>query len=130
MLALKAGVVVLVLTVASFSPAMGRTVLSRTAVGSPGAHGGCTATGTGEAGRRRRFLPGDGDCPKSDGVEPSFAGDPVGNSGPSVPLSEQNRRGPRRSVVAEAVLGVVILAITTVLTGTAPISRPGNANAP
>ncbi|MFD3469010.1 copper resistance protein CopC [Streptomyces sp. NPDC058682] len=44
-----------------------------------------------------------------------------GSAGPStVEESERHRRGLRRTVVAEAVLGVVVLAITTLLTGTQP----------
>ncbi|MFJ9559367.1 copper resistance CopC/CopD family protein [Streptomyces fuscichromogenes] len=38
----------------------------------------------------------------------------------SAPEPERNRRGLRRMVTVEAVLGVVVLAITTVLTGTQP----------
>ncbi|MFI1358067.1 copper resistance CopC/CopD family protein [Streptomyces sp. NPDC020898] len=48
---------------------------------------------------------------------------PAAGSGAAEPGPEAQRRGLRRSVLAEVVIGVVVLAVTTVLTG----SRPGRA---
>ncbi len=48
--------------------------------------------------------------------------DQTGTAGPG---SQEQRRGLRRSVLAEVVIGVVVLAVTTVLTG----SQPGRADA-
>ncbi|MCX5601252.1 copper resistance protein CopC/CopD [Streptomyces phaeochromogenes] len=65
---------------------------------------------------------GGGTAESGDGDAPSGPRDPADNSDPSGPpsASERYRRGLRRSVAAEAVLGIVVLAITTVLTGTQP----------
>ncbi|MDT9698369.1 copper resistance protein CopC [Streptomyces sp. P17] len=68
---------------------------------------------------------GDEDLPDAgsavaDSDEESSAPGAVRRSEPPVSLPEQRRRGLRRSVAAEAVLGVIVLAITTVLTGTPP----------
>ncbi|MFB8396833.1 copper resistance CopC/CopD family protein [Streptomyces yangpuensis] len=64
---------------------------------------------------------GDGDR-GGDGDGGDGGGDGGGDSaGPSPAAeSERYRRGLRRTVAAEAVLGVVVLAITTLLTGTQP----------
>ncbi|KFF98247.1 hypothetical protein IQ62_25935 [Streptomyces scabiei] len=53
-------------------------------------------------------------------VEPPSPRDPSGSPDPLGPESGLYRRGLRRSVAAEAALGVVVLAVTTVLTGTQP----------
>ncbi|QOV41395.1 copper resistance protein CopC/CopD [Streptomyces ferrugineus] len=50
---------------------------------------------------------------------------PASGPTPSGPGPEQQRRGVRRSVLAEVAIGVVVLAVTTVLTG----SQPGRADA-
>lgn len=63
---------------------------------------------------------------------PERQGDGAGRSGDGAgpPLvdaaaDERHRRGLRRTVTAEAVLGVVVLAITTLLTGTQPSRAAG-----
>ncbi|MFG2030243.1 copper resistance CopC/CopD family protein [Streptomyces sp. NPDC048825] len=118
LLNLKVAAVVLVLTAAAFSrqwtaqlghrpqppetlPATApqRTRLAQT-VGAGAPSGGDTTEDT------------DADRP------PAAADSPAGSDSPSE--SGRHLRGLRRSVAAEAVLGVVVLAITTVLTGTQP----------
>ncbi|MFH8888173.1 copper resistance CopC/CopD family protein [Streptomyces sp. NPDC017949] len=47
-------------------------------------------------------------------------GEPGADTGPSVAEADGHRRGLRRTVAVEAVLGVAVLAITTLLTGTQP----------
>ncbi|MFD3874008.1 copper resistance protein CopC [Streptomyces sp. NPDC058623] len=47
-------------------------------------------------------------------------GEPGADTGPSVTEAGGYRRGLRRTVAAEALLGVAVLAITTLLTGTQP----------
>ncbi|MCZ4513836.1 copper resistance protein CopC [Streptomyces sp. ActVer] len=72
-----------------------------------------------------------GTAESGDGDGPPSPRDPADNSNPSESPSASDPSGPpsasdryrrvlRRSVAAEAVLGVVVLAITTVLTGTQP----------
>ncbi|MFE7245618.1 hypothetical protein [Streptomyces sp. NPDC057580] len=64
---------------------------------------------------------GDGDTQDCCDAEPPAAPGPVsGRPERPVPLPEPYRRGLRRTVAAEAVLGVIVPAITTVLTGTQP----------
>ncbi|NGO43812.1 copper resistance CopC/CopD family protein [Streptomyces ureilyticus] len=149
LLRLKVAAVFLVLTVAAFSrrwtaqlshePQTTEThseaepqrvrVSERVGVG---ASSGSGTTGGGD----KAGLPGPGD--PTDSPDPSDCNlsdpDPSGSSpsasdssGPPSP-SDRYRRGLRRSVAAEAVLGVVVLAITTVLTGTQP-SRAAEASA-
>ncbi|MER5873062.1 copper resistance protein CopC [Streptomyces sp. NPDC002044] len=56
----------------------------------------------------------------------SAGGEPGDGTGrPPAPETERYRRGLRRTVTAEAVLGVVVLAITTLLTGTQPSRAAG-----
>ncbi|MCY0939926.1 copper resistance CopC/CopD family protein [Streptomyces antarcticus] len=56
----------------------------------------------------------------------SAGGEPGDDTGtPPAPQAERYRRGLRRTVTAEAVLGVVVLAITTLLTGTQPSRAAG-----
>lgn len=58
--------------------------------------------------------------------EASSTGDEPGDgTGPPAPETERYRRGLRRAVTAEAVLGVVVLVITTLLTGTQPSRAAG-----
>ncbi|WP_432194005.1 copper resistance CopC/CopD family protein [Streptomyces sp. bgisy027] len=61
----------------------------------------------------------------TDGPTRGPADQPGTGSDPHEPGSEECRRGLRRSVLAEAVIGVVVLMLTTVLTG----SQPGRAAA-
>ncbi|GGK76792.1 copper resistance CopC/CopD family protein [Streptomyces flaveus] len=90
--------------------------------------GASSGSGTTEGGDNAG-PPGPGDPTDSSDPSDSNLSDPdpsgsspsaSGSSGPPSSSSDQYRRGLRRSVATEAVLGVVVLAITTVLTGTQP----------
>jgi copper transport protein len=56
----------------------------------------------------------------TDSAGPPSPSEPGSSTGSHGPPPDRYRRGLRRSVAAEAVLGVVVLAITTLLTGTQP----------
>ncbi|MFF5757473.1 copper resistance CopC/CopD family protein [Streptomyces longwoodensis] len=123
LLALKAGAVVVVLMVASFSrqwtaqlvheplaEALPEASSARARVAQAvGVGVSSTSVGTadGEDSAVQRLAPPDA----AEGAD-STVGSPSGSDG--------YRRSLRRSVAAEAVLGVVVLAITTLLTGTQP----------
>ncbi|MCC9710913.1 copper resistance protein CopC [Streptomyces sp. MNU76] len=102
-LALKTGAVILMLTAASYSrkwtARLSHTPRERPVLVNAG--GGAPGPLT--------------DRPPKD--EPGAGADPAGSG------SERQRQGLRRSVLAEIVVGVVVLAVTTVLTG----SQPGRA---
>lgn len=71
----------------------------KAAVGAPAVTDGAEAPGVTE-------TPGGGEAP--------------GGARPPMPQADAHRRGLRRTVAAEAVLGVVVLAMSTLLTGTQP----------
>lgn len=62
--------------------------------------------------------------PSGDGAGPPPADDPEAEPA-DTPADDRYRRGLRRTVTAEAVLGVVVLALTTLLTGTQPSRAAG-----
>ncbi|WP_328353904.1 copper resistance protein CopC/CopD [Streptomyces sp. NBC_00445] len=120
-LCLKVAAVILVLTAAKFSRQWTRAPQSAPealAVAAPKPVRVTQTVGAGSS-SGEEAAPDAGDAaPDSD--EQSSTRDTTGSSEPPVPPSEQRRRGLRRSVAAEAVLGLIVLAITTVLTGTPP----------
>ncbi|MGC4971672.1 copper resistance CopC/CopD family protein [Streptomyces sp. DT199] len=124
-LCLKVAAVVLVLTAAKFSRQWAVQPVHETqsardtpAVAAPQRVRVSQTVGAGSSTGEGSFPDAGSAEPDSD--EQSSAGDTVGSSEQTHSLPEQRRRGLRRSVAAEAVLGVIVLAITTVLTGTPP----------
>ncbi|WP_327686610.1 copper resistance CopC/CopD family protein [Streptomyces sp. NBC_00467] len=124
LLILKVGAVVLVLAAAAFSrqwtaqlieepqprenlPAFPAAVTQGARVGQSVGVGASSGGDTAEA-TQRAGPP----CPRDPADSPGA--DPCGSP------SDRYRRGLRRSVVVEAVIGVVVLTITTVLNGTQP----------
>ncbi|MFE9790144.1 copper resistance CopC/CopD family protein [Streptomyces goshikiensis] len=128
-LLVKIAAVVLVLCAASFSR---RWTARLGHEASP-----ATATATAalvpavSAPERVRVAQGVGAPTPAAGQEPGGAAEAPAGDGPGdtaeAPLSEADayRRGLRRMVTAEAVLGVVVLVVTTVLTGTQPSRAAG-----
>lgn len=126
-LLVKIAAVVLVLCAASFS----RRWTARLGHEATPATATATLTPAVSAPERVRVAQGVGAPPSATGQELGSAAEaPVGD-GPGdtteAPPSEADayRRGLRRMVTVEAVLGVVVLVITTVLTGTQPSRAAG-----
>ncbi|WEH16466.1 copper resistance protein CopC [Streptomyces sp. VNUA24] len=112
-LALKTGAVILMVLAASYSRSWAER-LSRVPRGEP------VPVAVGGDDRAPLSVPATGVDP-GPGVGPG-PDDATGTDGTGAD-PESRRRGLRRSVLAEVVIGVVVLALTTVLTG----SRPGRA---
>ncbi|MFJ3658729.1 copper resistance CopC/CopD family protein [Streptomyces nigra] len=124
LLALKAGAVVVVLVVASFSRQWTTQLVQSPAAemlpkASPAPARVAQTIGVGASSRSVDTADGGESAVRASAPSDAATGN-ASSFGASSSGSDGYRRSLRRSVVAEAFLGVVVLAITTLLTGTQP----------